>query len=106
MKKSIKKNLIMSFTAIFLVISVLGILYGLDLYWVGFHNVDAGQNWRWVECRYNATIGDYYDIDQYLTPIESIIIGSEQNYAGYLITSFSAFFAGYLFCLLLTKCGK
>lgn len=79
---------------LFLYTSIMLIFFGSQIYWVGFHNLDLGQNIRYI----NAETGNnYFDINSQFKSWNSTtmyITGSNQQNIGVYILNVGFMFFG------------
>jgi len=76
-------------SVLFFFVSVLflSVVFGFAFYWlfmVGFHNVDAGQNFRFLECETGLVISDELVFGGSVSPVESYLLGLRQIFNGVL----------------------
>jgi len=85
---------IKSTTPIILVLAIAILIFGVKLFYIGYHNVDLGHNMRYLEQRFNTIMLDRYDINKTMTPSEMVIIGNQQQEKGFLMSVCSIFIIG------------
>ena len=84
------------------------LIYGISIFWIGYHNIDLGYNARYVELKYNAEL---IDIDVYNdkvigTPSYIYSMGLSQILKGGVISLCSACYLGLLIGALLSSGDK
>lgn len=100
-KKLIKKlskfkiNNVLLYQILFSALMV-GLIYGLYLFFGGFHNVDLAQNIRYINAEFNLTLGDKASDYNVYTWENLFIMGSNMLYKGLFISLFCIFNLGIL----------
>lgn len=73
-------------------ISAYNLIDSVQYFWIGYHNLDMGQNMRYLGQLFNATIVDNYAGTKYMTSAQSYLLGVSQlraSFWGLIIWSFS-----------------
>lgn len=83
---SFEKALTMVVYFFVLTVSFIGILHGISLFWIGYHNQDSGHNLRLINCEQGTDYVDYYEVDKFYTPHEQIVLGNDQQLRGFVFT--------------------
>lgn len=77
---------------------VVTLMLSLSLFWVGFHNFDSSQNWRWLEATYNISLGDTALNGVVYSPTEGYILGLRQVLLSIPILCYSIFYLTAVIC--------
>lgn len=76
------------------IILMMGLIYGLYLFFGGFHNIDLAQNIRYINAEFNLTIGDKASDYNVYTWENLFIMGSNMLYKGLFISLICVFNLG------------
>lgn len=91
------KELYVGFMLIF---SVIGIIAACFFFFIGFHNMDFGQNMKWLNCNYNITLIDQIDHNKYWDASTGYIWGVKQIFTGFFLALWSGFSFGIFLSML------
>lgn len=85
-----------------LIISGLTVIAGISLHAIGSHNVDLGQNMRWLNAEFHLNLTDQYNLQgDTMDGGEWIILGNTQQRYALRTTMYGSFFFGLLFMIVL-----
>ena len=94
MKKKFKKNLRKIVVETLLVFSFYAIIFSTALFFIGFHNLDIGQNIRYINSEYNLTLTDSGLSGDIVTGDIAYKIGVAQMFTGFFLAIWSSFIFG------------
>jgi hypothetical protein len=88
-------------------VSIVSLVFGISIFWIGFHNLDLGQNMRWLEATFDLDLVDHTSQGNIVTGEEAYRMGTSQILHGLIISITSAaLFIGSLFTIIYTGRGK
>jgi len=61
------------------------LLFSVFLFFIGFHNMDLGQNVRYINAEYHLDLVDYSSIETNRTGMELYILGVNQMLIGFIL---------------------
>ena len=79
----------------FLIASVWGLVFGTTLFYTGYHNLDTGQNMRYLNAQHDLNLVDTYSFDNVIDSNDAYSLGVAQLRFGFLIFGSSACLFGY-----------
>lgn len=83
------------------------LMFGMELYWIGFHNVDLGQNVRYINAEHNLALTDTTNNFQTWDATTMYITGqNQQNIAIKIIMAACMLFGSSITLLSLTNTGE
>ena len=92
MKKKINKKFV---TILLFLISILVLVYGIRIYWIGFHNNDLGFNLKYLGCKLDTTLIDTNTNFEEWNPDTMIITGTNQMDEGFYLSVLGAILLGF-----------
>lgn len=79
---------------VILTVSYALLFFGTSYYWMGYHNVDSGQNMRWLNAEYNMRLYDINSAREKWSAEKSYSVGLRQMRKSTTYFVFSAFLFG------------
>jgi hypothetical protein len=78
-----------------LIIGILSVMGGLQMFYKGYHNLDTGHNMEYLEASFNKQFIDYTSDGNYLDGMELYRLGSYQIEYGLYLGLLGAFLIGF-----------
>lgn len=66
-----------------------------SVFWIGFHNLDSGQNFRFLECSQDISLSDELVFGGVISPVDAYLEGVGQVFQGVVGLVLGCFFLGY-----------
>lgn len=94
---------------LFIFFQCFGIVFlsgGIGLFFIGFHNMDQGQNLKYINCDSGREYVDYVNKDTYWTPNQTYMQGVNSLIIGFILSLLGAFLVGYTGLIYEIGCNK
>jgi len=91
------------FEYITLLIGISLLCWGIYMFYIGFHNVDLGQNLRYLEAKHGFSLIDINSEGNKWTPLEMYMVGLDQIQYGLFRSILGTFLIGNAISLIVKK---
>lgn len=92
--KEAKETIRQLYIGLMIIASIVGLVASCFFFFIGFHNVDFGQNMRYLETKLNITLIDQISHNEYWDASTGYINGVTQIFIGFYMGLWSAFNLG------------
>ena len=94
-----KTKWIKSFFFFFLITSIAFIVFGSQIFWTGYHNLDSCQNSRYLSAKLNLTLYEMNTDGSTISLEDCYLLGINQLIKGHYLSLYASFLVGFVICI-------